>query len=96
MTKIQDHVIHDGDQDKTSTIDKKTPVPESIPSHIGPSEEALEKADIVYGRLTPNAVSPMKPLWRRSKGMDILLLSARKLVHPVSMGDPFRKILKHK
>ena len=37
MTKIQDHVIQDGDQDETTSVDEKPAISESTPSHDGPS-----------------------------------------------------------
>ena len=55
MTRIQDHVILDGDQDKTSCVDEKPPVSESIPSQAEPSREPLERLDMEYGQLESSA-----------------------------------------
>ena len=93
--KIQDHVIHDGDQDETSNGDEKPPTPESIPSHARPLAEPLERLDTAYGRPTPDVVSPMKTFVEEIK-MDGYPASVESETPCIGMGDPFRKILKHK
>ena len=49
MTKIQDHIMQEGDQDKTSNVDEKPIVSESIPSLAQPSGETSE-IGLPYGR----------------------------------------------
>ena len=42
MSKIQDHMMQNGDQDNTSNVGEKQLASESIPSQVGPLGETLE------------------------------------------------------
>ena len=60
MEKIQNYVTQDGDQDETTSVDKKPSISESTLSHAGSSREPLGRPDTAYGRLTLGAVSLVK------------------------------------
>ena len=42
MEKIQNHLMKDGDPDKTSSVEETPTVSESIPPQAGPSGETVE------------------------------------------------------
>ena len=42
MEKIQNHLMQDGDLDKTPSVEEMLAISESIPPQVGPSGETVE------------------------------------------------------
>ena len=56
MTKIEDHMMQDEDQDETTNVDEKPSISESIPPHPGPSKATMNP-------MCPLGV-PFKQIWK--------------------------------